>query len=162
MESRAKLLGHPVHPMLVVFPLGLLTTAGVFDVVSLLSRRAIFGTVGFWNIVAGKIGAVAAAVFGLWDWLAIPWGTRAKSVGLWHAAGNTIVLALFGTSMLLRRRDPAHRPGTVTAGLELVGLVFAAVSGWLGGELVDRLGVGVDKGAHLNSPNALSGRPAHE
>ncbi len=40
--------------------------------------------------------------------------------------------------------------------------MLGAVTGWLGGELVDRLGVGVDDGAHLNSPSSLTGRPAHE
>jgi hypothetical protein len=41
-------------------------------------------------------------------------------------------------------------------------LLLGAVAGWLGGELVDRLGVGVDDGAHLDAPSSLSGRPARE
>ena len=162
MESRAKLLGHPIHPMLVVVPLGTLTSAGLFDLVALVARRPALAAVAYWNIVVGLAGGLLAAVFGLRDWLAIPEGTRAKTVGLWHAAGNTAVVALFGTSLLLRRGDPHRRVGAVTVGLELLALAAGLVSAWLGNELVERLGVGVDEGAHLNAPNALFGGPAHE
>jgi uncharacterized membrane protein len=70
METRFKLLGHPVHPMLVVFPLGLLSTAVVFDLVYLATDNGDFATVAFWAIAAGLVGGVAAAIFGLWDRLA--------------------------------------------------------------------------------------------
>jgi hypothetical protein len=46
--------------------------------------------------------------------------------------------------------------------LEVIGVLLALVTSWLGGELVERLRVGVDDGAHLNAPNSLSGRPASE
>jgi uncharacterized membrane protein len=82
MESRAKLFGHPIHPMLIPFPLGLLTTSVVFDVVHLLSGDGKWSEISFWMIAAGVIGGLAAAVFGLIDWLAIPSGTRAKAVGM--------------------------------------------------------------------------------
>src|SRR5215212_10043063 len=76
MESKAKVMGHPVHPILVPFPLGLLTTSVVFDVVHLLAGGAKWAEISFWMIAAGVIGGLLAAVFGLIDWLAIPSGTR--------------------------------------------------------------------------------------
>ena len=161
MESKAKILGHAIHPMLIVFPLGLLIAAVIFDALYFVTDINSLARVGFWNIAAGIIGGLIAAVFGLWDWLAIPGGTRAKSVGLWHGAGNVVVLILFAIAWLLRWESPA-RPDTLTFILELLGLVIGGVTGWLGGELVERLGVGVDSGAHLNSPHSLSGRPASE
>ncbi len=161
MESRAKLFGHPIHPMLIPFPLGLLTTSLVFDVVYLLTGNGKWSEIAFWMIAAGVIGGLAAAVFGLIDWLAIPSGTRAKSVGLWHGAGNVIVVLLFAVSWLLRMDAPGE-PGAIPIVLSLVGVALAGLTGWLGGELVDRMGVGVDDGAHLNSPSGLSGRPASE
>jgi uncharacterized membrane protein len=161
MESRAKLFGHPIHPMLIPFPLGLLSTSLIFDVIYLITGSNAFSVAAFWMIAAGVIGGLAAAVFGLIDWLAIPSGTRAKSVGLWHGAGNVVVVALFIVSWLLRMGAPGE-PGAVPIILSLLGVVLAGLTGWLGGELVDRLGVGVDEGAHLNSPSALSGRPASE
>jgi uncharacterized membrane protein len=161
MESRAKLLGHPIHPMLIVFPLGLLATAVAFDIVGLSKSETLWFVISFWMIAAGIIGGLLAAIFGLIDWWAIPSGTRAKAIGLWHGVGNVVVVLLFIASWFLRRPDPAN-PGTAAFTLSFIAVVLALVTGWLGGELVDRLGVGVDRGAHMNAPNSLSGRPATE
>jgi uncharacterized membrane protein len=159
MESKVKLAGHPVHPMLIVFPLGLLATAVIFDIIFLVSGNSQWTVVAYYMIGAGIIGGLAAAVFGWLDWIAIPRGTRARRIGLWHGAGNVVVVALFILSWLLRRESPEIPPtGAIVAGL--AGVVIALVTGWLGGELVDRLGVGVDDGAHLNSPSSLSELPA--
>jgi uncharacterized membrane protein len=162
MESKAKLAGHPIHPMLVVFPLGLLISAVIFDVVFLATGRSGFALVSFWNIAVGVLGGLTAAVFGLVDWLAIPKGTRAKTIGLWHGAINVVVVALFALSWLFRFSDPMRLPTTAAFILGLVAIGFGTVSGWLGGELVDRLGVGVDPGAHLNSPSSLTKLPASD
>ena len=161
MESRAKLLGHPIHQMLIVFPLGLLATAVIFDLIYLLTDNAVMATVAYWMIAAGIIGGFVAAPPGWIDWLAISSGTRAKSVGLMHGLGNVIVLLLFIGSWWLRR-DAPERPDTLDHILSFAGAGLALLTGWLGGELVDRLGVGVDDGAHLDSPNSLSGHPARE
>jgi uncharacterized membrane protein len=159
MESRVKLAGHPVHPMLIVFPLGLLATAVIFDIVYLISNSIQWTVAAYYMIGAGIVGGLAAAVFGWLDWFAIPGGTRAKRVGLWHGAGNVVVLVLFILSWLLRRENPALPPTeAIVAGL--AGVALAVITGWLGGELVDRLGVGVDDGAHLDSPSSLSELPA--
>ena len=157
MESRAKFLGHPVHQMLIVFPLGLLATAVIFDAIYLAGGNPTMATVAYWMIAAGIIGGLAAAPFGWIDWFAIPRGTRAKSVGLWHGAGNVLVLLLFAASWLLRRDLPTA-PETLAFVLSFVGAAVALITGWLGGELVDRLSVGVDEGAHVNAPSSLSKR----
>ena len=162
MESKAKLLGHPIHPMLVVFPLGLLVTATVMDVLARVTGRKEFAVGAYWNIAGGLAGGAAAAVFGLVDWLAIPWGTRAKSVGLWHATGNLVVMVLFAGSWLRRQGRAEDLPDDLTLTLEAAATVVGGVSGWLGGELVDRLGVVVDRGAHLDAPNSLTGPAAPE
>lgn len=159
MESRVKFAGHPVHPMLIVFPLGLLAAAVIFDIIYLVSAQPQWTLVAYYMIGAGVIGGLAAAVFGWLDWFAIPRGTRAKRIGLWHGAGNVVVLALFILSWILRRESPVEPPtGAIVAGL--LGVVLALVTSWLGGELVDRMGVGVDDGAHLDSPSSLSELPA--
>jgi uncharacterized membrane protein len=159
MESRAKVAGHPIHPMLVTFPIGLLLTALIFDIIHLVSDEPRWAEVSWYMIPAGIIGGLVAAVPGLIDWLAIPAGTRAKRIGLTHALGNVVVLALFLLSWLLRRDSPGVLP-TEAVVAEFLGAGIMAVTGWLGGELVDRLGVGVDDGAHLDAPSSLSGVPA--
>jgi uncharacterized membrane protein len=160
MESKVKLLGHPIHPILIVFPLGLLITAVIFDVIYFATNNDGFATAAFWCIAAGIVGGLLAAVFGLLDWLNIPNGTRAKSVGLWHGIGNVVVVALFALSWWMRSGEPANAPSTLAFVLALAGVGIGGVTGWLGGELVNRLGVSVDPGAHLNAPSSLSGVPA--
>jgi uncharacterized membrane protein len=161
MESRAKLFGHPVHQMLIVFPLGLLATSVIFDVIYLVTDQARFSEVAYWMIVAGLIGGIVAAPFGLIDWLAIPAGTRAKSIGGLHGAGNVVVLLLFAVSWLIRG-SAAVAPGALAYVFAWLGMGLAAWTGWLGGELVDRLGIGVDPGANVDAPSSLSGRPAQQ
>jgi len=159
MESRAKLFGHAIHPVMIVFPLGLLATGVVFDVIYLIWGNPTMATVAYYMIAAGIIGGFLAAPPGWIDWFAIPAGTRAKSVGLIHGIGNNIVLLLFIGSWWLRR-DAPERPETLASILSFAGAGLALITGWLGGELVERLGVGVDDGAHLDAPNSLTSKSA--
>jgi uncharacterized membrane protein len=155
--------------MLIPFPFGLLSTAVIFDIVYLFvsdpTTKNTLSLVSFWMIAAGIVGGLLAAPFGLVDYLAIPQGTRAKSVGLLHGVGNLFVLILFAVSLWLRYSAPAivltHQPTTLALVLSFVAFVLAGATGWLGGELVDRLGVGVDDGANLDAPNSLTTSSAH-
>ena len=160
MESKAKLFGHPIHQMLVVFPLGLLATAVIFDLIWLGTGAPQWSTAAFYMIGAGIIGGLAAALFGLIDWVAIPSGTRAKAIGAWHGIGNVIVVLLFAGSLALRWNAP-EIPTNSALTLSFIGVLLALVTGWLGGELVDRLGVGIDEGANLNAPSSLSSHRPH-
>jgi uncharacterized membrane protein len=157
MESRAKLFGHPVHQMLIVFPLGLLATALVFDAVSLITGVGFWSELAYWMMAAGIVSGLLAAPFGLIDWLAIPGGTRAKRVGALHGAGNVVVLFLYLVSWLMRSGNPAA-PEMPALALAFLGGGLAIVTGWLGGELVDRLAIGVDDGANVDAPSSLSTR----
>ncbi len=162
MESRVKFLGHPIHPMLIVFPLGLLATALLFDIIYMVGEITQLGTAAYWMIGAGVIGGIIAAAFGLLDWLAIPNGTRAKSIGLMHGIGNLLIVALFAVSLSMRYNSTDHLPTVTNLVIEIVGGILATGTAWLGGELVDRLGVGVDKGANVNASSSLSGQPAYQ
>jgi uncharacterized membrane protein len=157
MESRAKLFGHPIHQMLIVFPLGLLATALLFDLATLITGNGYWSSIAFWMIAAGVLTGLAAAPFGLVDWLAIPSGTRAKRIGAMHGVGNVIVLLLYAFSWLIRFDNPSA-PGDLAFVPSFAGGGLALITGWLGGELVDRLSVGVDDGAHLDAPSSLSSR----
>ncbi|HET9344825.1 MAG TPA: DUF2231 domain-containing protein [Candidatus Limnocylindrales bacterium] len=160
METRVKLLGHPIHPMLVVLPLGLLSVGVAFDVVYLVTGDPLFAEVAFWNITVGIVGGLLAALFGLVDWLAIPTGTRARSVGLWHGLGNLVLVLVFIVSWLLRLGNHAYAPDILPFVLGLLGVGLALATAWLGGELVFRLRVGVDDGAQLDAPSSLTGGAA--
>ncbi len=160
-KEGAKLFGHPIHQMLIVFPLGLLATSLFFDIGWLITKNSNLGMVSYWMIIAGVIGGLIAAVFGLIDWIAIPGGTRAKRVGTAHGLGNVGVVVLFIGSWFLRHGDPGA-PSMAAIALSAIAVCGALVTGWLGGELVDRLAIGVDEGANANAPSSLSGRPAKQ
>src|SRR5262245_34979912 len=122
MESRAKFLGHPIHQMMVVFPLGLLTTSVVFDIIYLITEQGRWADIAYWIIAAGIIGGGLAAIFGLVDWLAIPENTRAKTIGLYHGIGNAILLILFAISWWLRNPQP-NRPELLAIILSFLGVM---------------------------------------
>jgi uncharacterized membrane protein len=156
MESRIKLLGHPIHPMLIVFPLGLLATAVLFDILYVISGNADLATFSYYALIAGVVGGLLAAVFGLLDWLKIPKDTRARRIGALHGSGNVVVTGLFALSLLTRCGNPAFLPNTLPLILGLLGAVLALFTAWLGGELVYRLRVAVDDDANLNATNSIS------
>ena len=155
MDARAKLLGHPIHQMLIVFPLGLLATSFFFDLGARFAGIDQLAIASYWMLITGVAAGLLAALFGLIDFLAIPSGTRAKRIGLLHGAGNVVVTAIFFASWFVRRPTPASPPTTAIV-LSAVAVAIALVTAWLGGELVDRLSVGVDEGAHLDAPSSLS------
>jgi uncharacterized membrane protein len=156
MDARAKLLGHPVHPMLIVFPLGLLATALAFDIVHFASASdTFFSHMALWLVGLGICTGLFAAIFGLVDWLEIPKGTRAKAIGLWHGVGNVVVVGLFIVSWALRVAGDALHPPVATLVLDAIAVGLALITGWLGGELVDRLGIGVTPGANPDAPSSL-------
>jgi uncharacterized membrane protein len=156
MESHVKLLGHPVHPMLIVYPLGLLSTAVIFDLLYVATGNADLSIFSFWALIAGLIGGLAAAVFGLIDWLAIPKATRAKRIGAYHGGGNLIVVVLFALSLIARWSSPAYLPNLLPMVFGVLGAGLALVTAWLGGELVFRLRVGVDDDASLDATNSIA------
>jgi uncharacterized membrane protein len=156
MESRVKLAGHPIHPMLIVLPLGLLSIGVLFDLVYLATNDRTFADVAFWDIGAGIIGGLLAAVFGMIDWLAIPKDTRAKRLGLLHGGGNLVIVVLFIVSWIIRLPNHAYAPDITPFVLGLIAVGAALVTAWLGGELVYRLRVAVDDDAGLNASNSLN------
>jgi len=111
---------------------------------------------------AGILGGLLAAIFGAVDWWAIPPNTRAKALGIWHGIGNVIVVVLFAINWWLRSTTDGYIPSDGAFTLSCTAIALALLTGWLGGELVERLGIGVDSGAHPNAPNSLSSRAASE
>jgi len=155
MKYGARALGHPVHPMIVAFPLGLLGTAVVFDIIGLIENSYSWFRISFWMFAAGIIGGLLAAVFGLVDWLAVPARTRAKQIGLYHAVLNVAVVVLFAASWFLRKSNDEY-PTAIALALSFTAACVSVIGAWLGGELIYRLGIGVDPGANPNAPNSLT------
>lgn len=134
MHSQASLKNHPIHPMLVVFPIGL----WVFSLIADLIYRFGDGS-SSWNLVAyyslggGIVGALLAAIPGLIDLMGIH-ETRAKRIGIAHMVINLIAVALYAVNFYLRSQE-RHNP-TIPVALSVIGVGLLSISGWLGGELV--------------------------
>jgi uncharacterized membrane protein len=143
--------------MLVVFPLGLLATSLIFDIVHGATGNGVWSYVAYYLIGAGIIGGLAAALFGFIDWLTIPSNTRAKRIGAYHGIMNVVVVSIFLVSFLLRR-GVEYWPPIAAYVLSAIGASIALVSGWLGGELIERLGIGVSPYAGPDAPSSLRDR----
>jgi uncharacterized membrane protein len=161
MKAKTRLAGRSIHRTLVVFPLGLLICAAVFDGIYALTGYTRLTHAAYYMIGVGVLSGFVSAIFGIADFMFIPRRTRAAAIGFVHAIGNFVVLIMFGASFALRRQDDiAHLPSRWALILVALGTGLVLITGWLGGELVERLSVGVEGGAHLNSPSSFSGLPA--
>ncbi len=159
MESRAKILGHAGHQMLVPLPLGALALSVVMDACYTVTGNQQHARVARQALDFGLLGAAVAVPFGVVDFLAIPPGTRAKRVGVGHAVGNLVMLGLFATSRLLRRGDPEC---AAARGLSAAAFLASGVAAWLGGELVSRHAIGISDDNGPNVPSSLSHLPARK
>ena len=123
MESRLKVLGHPVHPMLVMFPVALCWPRRCCSTWWTPSVAPDFlGEVAYWNITVGLIGGLLAAAAGAFDLLAIPAGTRAKRVGLLHAGANVAVILLFAAVWAVRLNADSRAAGGALVAIEVVAI----------------------------------------
>jgi len=138
MESRLRIAGQAVQPVLVMFPLGLFSIAVLFDLADLLGAPSIIGALAYWNIVAGLVGGVLAALAGAIDLMFVRNGTRAKRIGVLQGLMNMGVLILFAVILMLRMRTPDRVAGGGVFAVELLALGAAVVGAWYCGELVNR------------------------
>ena len=142
-HTPARIGGHPLHPMLVMFPFALWVFALVCDIVSLSlagADGAMWRRLAFYAIVGGLIGALAAAVPGLVDLLSLR-APRVRRIGVTHMILNVLAVVLFAVNAWLRWGSDDVSRGAIA--LTAVGVALIGVSGWLGGEMVYVHGVGV-------------------
>jgi uncharacterized membrane protein len=139
--SGARIAKHPIHPMLVVVPLGLWIAALVFDIVAAVTGNDLWRIVAFWNIAGGIVGALVAAVPGFVDYRSLQ--GRAGRIATWHMILNLGAVALFAINAYVRNRVGPESAWPLT--LSVVGVVGVLVSGWLGGEMVYVEHIGVEE-----------------
>jgi uncharacterized membrane protein len=138
MESRLRIAGQAVQPVLVMFPLGLFAMAVLFDLGNLLGGPDILGALAYWNIIAGLVGGVLAAVAAAIDLAFVRPGTPAKRTGVLNTLINMGVLIFFAVILLLRMRTVDRVAGGGLLAVEILALAAAAYGAWFGGELVNR------------------------
>jgi nitrite reductase/ring-hydroxylating ferredoxin subunit/uncharacterized membrane protein len=144
MKSKAVLLGHPLHPMLIPFPVAFLAGAVVSDAIGWLRDLPSWWTAGSYLSSAGIVTALLAATPGLVDYVyTVPPESSAKTRATKHMLANLTAVALF-VSAWAARGDAELAPGIAVLALEGIGVGLLTVGGWMGGVLVNRNQIGVD------------------
>lgn len=144
MRTPASIFKHPIHPMLIVFPIGLWIFSLICDLIRLAATSPnVWATVAFYSMVGGLIGALCAAVPGFIDLLYYKGGVPpVKKIALTHMAINLTAVVLYAVNIWLRTSGAA---GTnIPVVLSIIGVALIFVSGWLGGQMVHVYGVGVE------------------
>jgi len=143
MKSKANFKGHPLHPILVSFPIAFFIGTLGFDVLGLIYDRNEFHNTAKYLEIAGIGFTLLAAVPGIIDYIFIvPPKSSAKKRATTHALVNLLMLIIFAAALLLRLQQNISL--MVITGLEISGVILLTISGWLGGTLVYRNQIGVD------------------
>jgi uncharacterized membrane protein len=150
MASPASIGGHPIHPMIIPFPIALWVFSFIADLVYLWRGNPVWKDwIAFYALLAGTIMAAVAAVPGLMDWLSLK-DPKVVKIANWHARLNVIALLVFAGSFYLRTTSGAELVGdnhTIPLLLSALGVILITISGWLGGEMVFKHGVAVAAGS---------------
>jgi nitrite reductase/ring-hydroxylating ferredoxin subunit/uncharacterized membrane protein len=145
MRSRASFKGHPIHPVLIPFPLAFLYGALLFDLAGLLFGREALWETGGHLAIAGVIAGLIAAVPGAMDLLkTVPPNSSGKRRGQKHAIINVSAVVLFALAWLFLRPESGSPPSTLLIAVEVAGVAAISMGGWLGGTLVTRNQIGID------------------
>jgi len=141
MQGKATIAGHPVHPMLVPFPIGFLVGALICDIILAFTHNPFWPQVAVVLLGFGIVAALVTAVAGFIDYGTAPMSDAAKSTATRHMIFNLVAVVVFAIAFWLRLGDNVSTAGIV---LTVVGVLIMAVAGYLGGHLSYHYGVGVD------------------
>jgi len=141
-QSTAKIAGHPIHPMLIPFPIAFFITTFVCDIVYWQTASAPWATAATWLLGAGIVMAALAALAGLTDVVGEP---RIRALGevWWHAGGNGLVVLIEIYNCYMRYNEGAAAIVPTGVILSLVCVCILAFTGWMGWEMVYRHRVAV-------------------
>jgi uncharacterized membrane protein len=143
-RSTAQIAGHPIHPLLIPFPIVSFIGVLVTDVMWLTTREGGWATASNWLLGVGLVTALLAAAAGMADYLG---DERVKKIGAAtrHMIANIVVVTLEAVNLVVRLTGGIDQIGSIGIWLSLASVVILAYSGWLGGELVYRHRVGVQE-----------------
>ncbi|MEU4681188.1 DUF2231 domain-containing protein [Micromonospora sp. NPDC023737] len=156
MQSRLRVQGHPIQPMLVTFPYGLFVSAVIFDLADVLGGPAFLGEVGYWSAVAALVAAALAAMAGMVDLWDVP-GDRTRHTAITFNLVNLAMAGLFLLACLIRADAPQNGASPVLLGTELAALAIGAVGVRLGARLMRRFDEGRAEATTFDALGAVSG-----
>jgi nitrite reductase/ring-hydroxylating ferredoxin subunit/uncharacterized membrane protein len=139
MKTFAHFKGHPIHAMLIPFPIAFLIGAAVCDAVGWLTGLSEWGRAGAWLSVAGIVAALVAAVPGMLDYLySVPPNSSGFKRATWHMTVNLTSVSLFAIGWMFRPDGAGTQPGLALVLVEVAGALLLTLGGWMGGTLVNR------------------------
>jgi uncharacterized membrane protein len=146
-HSTAKIATHPIHPMLIPFPIVCFIGTFITDIMYARGLDAGWATASHWLLIVGLVMAALAAVAGLTDYLGDE-RIRRLSDALKHMLANVTAVVLELVNLVLRWNNPDFITST---GVYISGIVVLILlySGWKGGDLVYRHGIGVHDTSNL-------------
>ncbi len=135
------LMGHPLHPQMIVMPAGLLPFSLLLDAMHAATRDQSYADAAYYTMMGGFIGGLAAGAAGAADYGTIPSDSKAKEMGRLHGVMNVGLLALTGLNLMMRRKR--RSAGALPMVLSLITTAGLTVSAWYGGHLVYHHGMRV-------------------
>jgi len=143
MRSKASIKGHPIHPILVSFPIAFFTGAFILDFINVFTDNKNYSQAAIYLTTGGIIFGILAAIPGIIDYIfTVPPASSANKRATKHGLLNSCVILIFFTTLLLRIKTDINL--FVILGLESVGIILLSFAGWLGGTLIVRNQIGVD------------------
>lgn len=143
MKSKASIKSHPLHPILVAFPIAFYIATFLFDALAVFYHNVDLSITGKYVHIAAIAGAVLAAIPGIIDYIfVVPPNSSAKKRGASHGLINSTVLVIFAIALYLKYTNNSNP--YIILSLELAGVALTFVAGWMGGTLVYRNQIGVD------------------
>lgn len=151
IPSTVAIAGHPIHPVIVTFPVAFLVGVVVTDLTYWLIGDAFWARASFWLIFAGLVSGIVAAITGMVDFIKIG-RVRERRAGWIHMIGNVAALVLTLVNLLLRWNTPVEAvlPLGIIISVIVAGLL--GITGWYGGELVYRHKIAVIGDGSRRSP----------
>jgi uncharacterized membrane protein len=148
MYSKVKIAGHPIHPMLIAYPVAFYTATLVCYIVYSSNNNPFWFKVAVVANIAGAVTAAVAAIPGFIDWLFIPSDSRAKKTGLIHMICNVLALVCFAVTAWMEcpKWDEASPSTGIAIPFTAVGFGLTLAAGFLGWTLVQKHHVGIDIG----------------
>ena len=139
MDTRLRISGHPIQPVLMTFPVGLFVCAVVFDVGRLVGAPAIVGEVGYWTAVAGLVATALTMVAGMVDLWDVPAGPTRRDVITFNAV-NASMAGIFLVVCLMRAGSGQPLASVPMVVMEGLALAIGGLGIWLGAGLMRRFG----------------------
>jgi uncharacterized membrane protein len=157
MQGRATILGHPIHPILVSFPIAFFVGAFVCDIIYVLRPTPFWPVMSLVLIGFGVVGGALAAVFGLIDYLTAPMSRAAKKAALTHLLLASTTIVVFCVAFFLRDYNPTSTIGYI---LTALGVLVLGGAGAFGGHLAYHHRIGVEENPDYRPARPTSASPS--